>query len=49
MEGEPMINPPDVAIFTAQAMSGFAVGIVGNQVKSAICLTSCRCCSRKLK
>ena len=33
MEGQAMINPPDVAIFATQAMAGFAVSIVGNQIK----------------
>ena len=33
MEGQTVINPPDVTIFTAQAMTGFAVGIIRNQIK----------------
>src|SRR5262245_48328258 len=33
MEGQTVINPPDVTIFIAQAMTSFAIGIVRDQVE----------------
>ena len=34
--GSQTVINPQMTIFTAQAMTGFAIGIIRNQVKSAI-------------